>query len=135
MERLRSHNKGSNWGSGSVARLKFWTFPICWISAPVLILSPDHRQHIGKKVSLIAFRQVLPKVLIVSYIFINTIMTNLKKFIGNKWNKFLNAKQCPALLSPRIIPLNFYGKLWGWRRIPANSQKFTTFPIQKYHPW
>ena len=32
-------------------------------------------------------------------------MTNLIKLLVNK---FLNTKQCPAGLSPRIIPLNFY---------------------------
>ena len=32
-------------------------------------LSPDHRPHIEKKVSLIAFRQILPKILSVACIF------------------------------------------------------------------
>ena len=45
------------------------------------------------KVSLIAFRQILPKILIVTYFFSNAIMNNLKKRIGNK---SLNAKQLPA---------------------------------------
>ena len=56
---------------------------------------------------LIAFRQILPKILPAVYIFNNTIMTNLKKFI---WNKSLNTKQCPAGLSPRILSLNLYAK-------------------------
>ena len=55
-------------------------------------------------------------------------MTNLKKLIGNK---SLNTKQCPAGLSPRTIPLNLYGKAWGWAKIPTNSQKFTNFSLQK----
>ena len=39
--------------------------------------SPDHRQHIGQKVFLIAFRLILPKILPVAHIFSNTIMTYL----------------------------------------------------------
>ena len=37
--------------------------------------SPNHRLHIGKKVSLIAFKQFYPKILPAVYIFSNTIMT------------------------------------------------------------
>ena len=91
--------------------------------------SPLMTDHIfEKKVSLIALRQILPKILPVAYIYKNTIMTNLKKLIRNK---HLTTKQCPAGLSPRIIPLNPYGKPWTQGRIPAKSQKFTNFPHQK----
>ena len=58
-------------------------------------------------------------------------MTSLKKLIGKK---SLNAKQFPAGLSPKIIPLNLYGKLCGWAEYPVNSQKFTNFSIQKNPP-
>ena len=85
-----------------------------------------------EKVSLIAFRQILTKILTATYFFSSTIMTNFKKVIGYK---SLNPKQYPGGLSPRIIPLNLYGKSWGWGRIPANSQKFTNFPIRKNPPW
>ena len=81
-----------------------------------------------RKVSLIAFRQILPKILPAWYIFSNSIMANLKKLIGNK---YLNRKQCPAGLSPRIISLHLYGKLWGWGRIPANNQILLIFPTSK----
>ena len=46
---------------------------------------------------------MLPKFLPTVHIFSFTILTYLKKFIANK---SLNAKQCPAGLSPRIIPLS-----------------------------
>ena len=90
--------------------------------SPFLPLITDH--ILEKKVFLIAFRQILPKILPAASIFSNTILTNLKKLIGNK---SLNTKQYPAALSPRIIPLNLYGKAWGGGKIPANSQKFTNF--------
>ena len=54
-----------------------------------------------KKVSLIVFRQILPNILPVVHIFSFIIMAYLKKFIGIK---FLSTKQCPAELSPWIIP-------------------------------
>ena len=84
-------------------------------------LSTDHRPHIGKKVSLIDFRKLLAKS------FSYTIMNYLKKLVGTK---SINAKQCVARLSPRIISivtLKFYRKPWGWVRIPVNRKKFTHF--------
>ena len=110
---------------GPPERLKLGTFPFCWISPPVPLPSLDHRPHIGKKVALIAFKQILRNNLSAVYIFSNIIMTNLKKLIVNK---SLNTKQCPAGLSSRIIPLNLYGKPCGYRRISTNSQKFINFP-------
>ena len=68
-------------------------------SSPALLHNADH--ILGKKVSLIVFRQFLPNILPVACIFSYTIMTYLKKLDGNKT---LNTKQCPAGLSPRIIP-------------------------------
>ena len=115
-------------GGGPHARLKVWTLPACWISLPVPLPSADHRPHIGKKVFLIAFRQILPKILPAADSFSDTVITNLKNFIENK---SLNTKQYPAGLSPRIIPLNPYGKPWGWGKIPANNQKFTNLPLQE----
>ena len=90
--------------------------------------STDCRPHIEKKVSLIIFRQILPKILSAAHIFSNTIMINLKNLIGNKSP---NTKQCPAGLPLRIIPLNPYVKHWGWGRIPVNSQNLLIFPTRK----
>ena len=62
-----------------------------------LTVSPGLRPHIGKKmVSLIAFRQNLPRTLPAACIFSYTIMTYLKSFDGTK---SLNAKQYPAVLT------------------------------------
>ena len=83
-------------------------------------------------------------------------MTYLKTLDGTTP---LNTKQYPAGLSPWIIPqvspflpkcpllwccfvaptlcglsslpLNLYGKLWGWGEILPNNQKFTHFPTRK----
>ena len=91
-------------GGGDLpASQKVWTFPFCLISPPPknwVPLYPDHRPHIGKKVSLIAFRQILSKLLPEACIFSNTIMTYLKKFVGTK---SLNTKHYPTGLSSRII--------------------------------
>ena len=57
-----------------------------------------------KKVSPIAFRQILPKMLPMVHIFSSIITTYLKKFIGIKT---LSTKQYPAKLSPWSIPIVF----------------------------
>ena len=62
----------------------FWLQTTCW-----------------KKVSLINFRQILPQILPVAHIFSFIITTYLKNIIGNK---SLTTKQCPAELSPWIMP-------------------------------
>ena len=70
------------------------------ISQPIPLWITDY--ILGKKVSLIVFKtQVSPKNLSVTRILSFTIITYLKKLIGIK---SLNAKQCPAGLSPRVIP-------------------------------
>ena len=88
---------------GLPASPKMWTFPFCWISPhskiEFLLPCPEHRPHIEKKVSLIAFRQILPKILSVACIFSYTNMTYLKKLDETK---SLNTKQCVAGLSSRI---------------------------------
>ena len=94
------------------------------------LVPPLIKDHTLERRSLIAFRPI-PKILPAVYIFSNTIMTNLKELIGSK---SLYTKQCPARLSPRIIPLNFCEKPWGWGRIPAGNQKCTHFPHQKNPP-
>ena len=72
--------------------------PIKKSSSLVPLLIPDH--ILGKKVSLIDFRQILPEILPVMCIFSYTIMTYLKNLEGTK---SLNTKQFPAGLSPRIM--------------------------------
>ena len=57
----------------------------------------------------------------------NTVMAYLKRFIGTK---SLDTKQCPAGLSPRLLP-HCPPKPWGCERIRPNSQKFTHFLHQK----
>ena len=143
---------------------KGFNFPLLLDMAPtkksssaVLLLNTDH--ILAKKVSLIVFRQFLPNILPVACIFSYTIMTYLKKLDGTKT---LNTKQCPAGLSPRIIPhitsfllkwpllwccfvgttlcglsplrLNLYGKHWGWGEILHKNYKFTHFPHHKKLP-
>ena len=54
-----------------------------------------------KKVSVIAFRNIAPKILPVVHISSLIFTTYLKKFIGIK---SISTKQCPAELSPWIIP-------------------------------
>ena len=51
--------------------------------------SPDHSPHIGKKVSLVAFRQTFPKKIPAACIFSYTVMAYLKKLVPTK---FLNTK-------------------------------------------
>ena len=62
---------------------------------------PTFDHIVERIVSLIAFRQIVSKILHVASIFSYTIMTYLKKLDGIK---SLNTKQCPSGLSPRIIP-------------------------------
>ena len=93
---------------------KFWTLHFFWMSpttknlipAAFLHASPHpslgHRPHIRQKLSLIACRQILPKIWSAVRIFISFFMTYLKNFTGLK---SLNTKQCPAGLSSRIIAL------------------------------
>ena len=62
-----------------------------------------------KKIFLIAFRQILSKILSAVHIFSFIITTYLKKFTGSK---SLSTKQCSAELSSWIIPhvFPFYQK-------------------------
>ena len=160
MGRSGCPTRGGTW-MGPSANPKVWTSPFCWMSTPnqkieSLRPCPDNRPHIGKKVSPIAFRQILRKILPVPGSFSNTSMTYLKRLVGTK---SLNTKQCPAGLSPRIVPpvssflpkclllwccfvshtrcglsplsLNLCGKPLGWQAIPPNRLKFTHLPPEK----
>ena len=74
---------------------------------------------IGKKISLITFRQILPKSFACGIYFQYTIMTNLKKVIGTK---SLHTKQCPAGLSLRTI-LHYPSKaFWKTLRMGGKSK-------------
>ena len=66
-------------------------------------LSPDRRPLIGKKVSLIAFRQVLPNILPATRIF--------------------------SCISP--FPLNLCRKAWIWEKNPIQQPKIYSIPHQK----
>ena len=108
----------------------------CWIK-----ISHIGKFHIlGKKVSLIAFRQILTKILPAAFIQLHNYDLFEKARL-----KSLNTKQCPAGLYPRIIrqvppflpkmlkhccthqvctipfPLNLYGKPWGCEKVLPNS--------------
>ena len=112
----------TTWGhlGGLPASQKVWTFPFCWISPPLknwVSLSPITDYILKKKISLIAFRQILSKILPEACIFSNTVMTYLKKFVGTK---SLNTNQCPAGLSPRIIPQYPRKHLWETLRMERN---------------
>ena len=82
-----------------------WTLSFFCISPPPKNWFPlsvsDHKPYVGKKVFLIALRQILLKIFPAAYISSYTTMTNLRKVIGTE---HLNTKQCPAGLSFRIIP-------------------------------
>ena len=74
-----------------------------------------------KKVSLIAFRRILSKILPEACIFSNTIMTFLK--ISLELHLLLEnsvQQDCLPQLYP-IMLLNIYGKPWGWGKIPPKS--------------
>ena len=109
---------------------------------------------LGKKVSLIAFRQVLTKILpaaciqLHNYDLFEKAQLKLSPLIQNSvqqdylpesYTRYLPSYRKYQLLHPpgvdcSPLPLNFYGKSWGWCKIPPNSQKFTHFPHQKNLP-
>ena len=74
------------------------------LSPPVPPLITDY--ILEKKVSLIAFTEILPKILPAVCTFSYTIKTYFKRLVGNK---SFNTKQCLAELSLRIIP-HYYPK-------------------------
>ena len=104
MGRVGYHTKGWNWGI-FLQYQKFELSPSARYHPQQKIESPcpspDHRPHIAKKVSLRAFRQILPNIFPVAYIFSYIIMTNVKKLIGTK---SFDIKQYPVGLPFRIIP-------------------------------
>ena len=102
-----------------------------------------------KKVSLIAFRQVLTKILPIlfiqlhSYELFEKTWLNLSPLIQNIFQQdyipesyaryLLSYANCQKNRAPTrcgLSPffLNLYAKPWGWGKILPNSQKFTDFP-------
>ena len=60
-------------------------------------------------------------------------------YLPESYTRYLPSYRKYQLLHPpgvdcSPLPLNFYGKSWGWCKIPPNSQKFTHFPHQKNLP-
>ena len=103
--------------------------PIKKLCSPVPLLIKDH--ILERKVSLITFRQILQKILPAACIFSYTVIIYLENLVRIKP---FNTKQFQQDYLPElypIIPLNLYGKPWGWKIIPPNSQKFTHFPPEK----
>ena len=130
MGRSGCPTKGGNLESLPASQ-KVWTFIFCSISPPLknwVSLSPDHRLHIRKKVSLRAFRKILSKHLPGACILSNTIITYLIKLVGIK---SFNTKQCPAGLSLRIIPHYLRKHLYetlGMGKNPMLQLKIYSFP-------
>ena len=92
--------------------------------------------HILEKKILIAFRQILSKILLEACIFSNTIMAYLKK------KKKKNSLELNSLVQnsiqqdylPKLYPivsLSIHGKPWRWGRIPPNNEKSTHLSHQK----
>ena len=153
--------KERNWVGDLPASPEMWTYSFFWISPPLKNWFPPSLSWsqitYWKKVSLIAFRQILPKVWPMTCIFSYTILIYLKNL---DLTKSLNTKQCPAGLSPRIIhqlspfllkmslplmllcsthhvwtvllPLNLHWEPWGWSKTsyPFHYQMFHSFPIK-----
>ena len=108
--------EGGGEGRGSPCKPKSLNFPLLLDSTPTKKLSPlslDHRPYIGR-LSLIAFLKILFEV----SIFCHAVTTYLKKLVGTKP---LNIKQCPAGLSPRVIPRHHLKHLWETMEMGKNS--------------
>ena len=107
---------------------------------------------LGKKVSLIAFRQVLTEILPAAFIQLHNyelfekVQLKLSLLIQNSFQqdyipesyaRYLNSYQeCQKIVAPirhglSPLPLNRYRKPWGWGKILPNSQKSNRFPHQK----
>ena len=110
---------------------------------------------LGKKVSLIAFRQVLTKILPAAFIQLHhydlhekarlklspLIQNSVQQdYIPESYASYLHSYQkCQKVVATTscglsLLPLNLYGKPWVWEKILPNSQKVTHFPHQKNSP-
>ena len=86
---------GTGEGSWPPHRIESSPYPSCLTPS-----FPWLETKYWKKVSLIAFKQILSKILSALYIFRFIIITYLKSFIGIE---SFSTKQCPTELSPWII--------------------------------
>ena len=115
--------KKKSWGWEFPWKPKSLNFPFLLNITPTKKLSPpvawSQIIYWNKKVSIV-FRQILSKLLPEACIFSNIIMNYLKKLVGTK---FLNTKQCPTGLSPRIMP-----------HCPPNIQKIYSFTPPEKSP-
>ena len=118
------------WG-GSPWKPKSLNFTLLLDITPNKKLTPpvprSQTTYWKKKVSLIAFRQILSKILPEACIFSNTIMSYLKKLVGTK---SFNLKQCPAGLFSWIIPHYRHKHIWETLAMGKNTTqqlKFTHF--------
>ena len=113
-----------------------WNFPFCWISLPPKTLSPfvpwSNSVYWGKKSYL---QQLLDK-------FYETFCLRHVFWVKQSWLTWKISLELNPLIQNSvqqdylpelypIIPLNIYGKTWGWKRITSNSQTFIHFPHQK----
>ena len=91
---------------------KIYSFPL--LGKPVFfrITYPILRK---RKVSLIALRQVSPKVLLVACFFSYTIMIYLRKLDGTM---SVDTKQCPGGIYPRYLPF-----FWNYMRNSEDGRK------------
>ena len=105
-----------------------------FVSHPIILLIADHT--VEKKVSITVFRhKFFKKILPVIHIFSFTIMNYLIKFVGIK---YLKRKQCPAELSPIIIPslplsqlLQKDSKLnWFWLIVAGSSPLYRGMRVE-----
>ena len=114
-----------------------------------------------EKVSLIALRQIKPKILLVVHFFSFIITTYLKTLLGTKSLKYkavssriislsydpmypLFYQKCPLLSSCVLpnqvwtvlpLPPNLWERPCRWGRIPPSSKKFCPFPTPEKSPY
>ena len=137
MGRSGCPTKGENL-VGLPVRQKIWAFILCFISSPLknepfCPLITDY--ILEKRVSLIAFRNILSKFFFEACIFSNTIVTYLIKLVGTK---SLNTKECPAGLSLGIIPHYLCKHLWeslGMGKNPTQQAKVYSFRPPEKSPF
>ena len=134
MRRSGCPTKGGNLG-GLPASQKFWTFPFCWMPPQPKKMSPpvpwSHSIYWKKRY----LQQLLDK-------FYQTFCLRHAFSVTQLWLIWKSSLELNPLIQNSvqqdylpelypIIPLNIYGKPWGWGRINPNSQKCAHFFHQK----
>ena len=125
-------NRGAGCGS-SPCKPQSLNFPLLLDITLTKKLCPhpslNDRPHIGKKGISNSFQTNFSKIFACGQHFQLHITTYLKKLFGTK---FLNTKQCPAGLDPRIIPRYHPKHLWeilGMGESPTQQPKIWSFPL------